>query len=254
MLKQLSLVLLIAALPALVSTKTAAETVTMLANTSPPYADIRLENQGLALEIVSTLMKDAGYEADFSIESWGRAMEGVSIGLYDALATAWYSDERAKEYIFSEPYLDSRLIILKLRETPGTPRSLNDLQGARLGVRADFAYGIDFGAVPGLTLVEENHMIQNLMNLLNGRVDFVIGDQRTIALQLDEYLLRQRHKFQVVPIDLPGRARHVAASRAVPWGEDVIKAFNAALAKAKKDGRLDAIIEKWDSRYNIPTE
>ena len=250
MLKQLCLVLMVIVLPL----KATAETVTMLANTSPPYADIRLENQGLALEIVSTLMKDAGYEADFSIESWGRAMEGVSIGLYDALATAWYSDERAREYILSEPYLDSRLIILKLRDAPGTPRSLTDLQGARLGVRADFAYGIEFDSIEGLKLVEENHMIQNLMNLLNERVDFVIGDQRTIALQLDEYLLRQRHKFQVVPIELPGRARHVAASRAVPWGDDVIKAFNAALAKAQKDGRLAAIIEKWDARYNIPTE
>ena len=230
----------------------AAEPVTMLANTSPPYADSRLPEKGLALELVAVIMERAGYEADISIESWPRAMEGVRIGLYDALATAWYSEERSEDFIFSEPYLDSRLILLKLRETPGVYRSLEDLRGRRLGVRTDYAYGIDFGAIPGLKLVEENHMIQSLMNLLNGRVDLVVGDQRTIALQLDEYLLQQRHKFQVVPIDLPGRSRHVAASRAVSGSDKMIESFNRALAEARKDGTHAAIIEKWDSRYNIP--
>ena len=120
-------------------------------------------------------------------------------------------------------------------------------------MRSDYAYGVDFDSIPGLTLVEENHMIQNLMDLLNGRVDVVIGDQRTIALQLNEYLPKERHKFQVLPIDVPGRSRHVAASRALKGSEEMIDAFNKALAKAKQDGSHAAIIKKWDARYNIPT-
>ncbi len=254
MLKPLMLATLMATLSLAANADTTAERVTMLANTSPPYADARLPEKGLALELVTTLMKDAGYEAEVSIESWGRAMEGVRIGLYDALATAWYSEERSEDFVFSEPYLDSRLILLKLRSAPGFYRSMEDLQGRRLGVRSDYAYGIDFETIPGLKLVEENHMIQNLLDLLNGRVDLVIGDQRTIALQLDEYLLKERHKFQVVPIELPGRSRHVAASRALEGSDKMIEAFNKVLAKAKQDGRHAAIIEKWDARYNIPTQ
>ena len=51
-------------------------------------------------------------------------------------------------------------------------------------MRVDYAYGVDFDSVPNLTLVKENHLIQNLLNLLNGKVDFVIGDQRTITRRL----------------------------------------------------------------------
>jgi polar amino acid transport system substrate-binding protein len=246
--------LVAAGLVLVLAASASAETVRMLANTSPPYADRKLPEQGLALELVTHIMQRAGYDTQMQIETWARAMEGVRIGLYDALATAWHSEEREKDFIFSEPYLDSRLILVSLRSNPVIFRNLGQLQGRRLGVRSDYAYGIDFESIPGLMLVEENHLIQNLMDLLNGRVDVVIGDQRTMALQLNEYLQTQRHEFEVAPISLPGRSRHVAASREVANSEAMIAAFNKALAETIKDGSHAAIIKKWDQRYNIPTD
>ena len=70
----------------------AEKTIQLLANTSPPYADARLEQQGLALELVKHVFSRTEYSPKIKIETWGRAMEGVKIGVYDALATAWYSD------------------------------------------------------------------------------------------------------------------------------------------------------------------
>ncbi len=241
------------ALALLMAWPSSAENLRLLANTSPPYADKKLPEQGLALELVSHIMERAGYDTEIQIEIWSRAMEGVRIGLYDALATAWYSDERAKDFIFSEPYLDSQLILVSLRSNPVIFQQLSQLQGKRLGVRSDYAYGIDFTSIPGLRLVEENHLIQNLMDLLNGRVDVVIGDQRTMALQLNEYLQTQSHLFEVAPVSLPGRSRHVAASREVAGSQAMIDAFNKALAETRKDGSHAAIVRKWDERYNIPT-
>ena len=254
MFKRFASLLLCALLPlaATAQQESAPTEVRLLANTSPPYADRKLPEQGLALELVSHILERAGYDPELSIEIWSRAMEGVRIGLYDALATAWYSDERAEDFLFSEPYLESRLIMVKLRSNPFPFMELSQLEGKRLGVRADYAYGTDFGAIPGITLVEENHLIQNLLNLLNGSVDVVVGDQRTMALQLNEYLSQQRHKFQVLPIDLPSPARHVAASRALPGSEKLVADFNRALAESIKDGSHAAIVEKWDARYNIP--
>lgn len=243
----------ILALALLVAWPSSAESVRLLANTSPPYADKKLPEQGLALELVSHIMARAGYDAEIQIEIWSRAMEGVRIGLYDALATAWYSDERAQDFIFSEPYLDSQLILVSLRSNPVIFRQLSQLSGKRLGVRSDYAYGIDFDSIPGLVQVEENHLIQNLMDLLNGRVDVVIGDQRTMALQLNEYLQSQSHLFEVAPVMLPGRSRHVAASREVAGSQAMIDAFNKALAETLEDGSHAAIVRKWDQRYNIPT-
>jgi polar amino acid transport system substrate-binding protein len=227
----------------------AEQTVRLMANTSPPYSDDKLPERGLALELVEHIFSRTDYTPDISIDSWSRALEGVSIGVYDALAAAWYTEERNEEFMFSEPYLDSKLIILKARSTTARPRSLGDLTGARIGVRADYAYGVDLSQIPNVQLVEENHLIQNLLNLLNGRVHFVIGDKRTVIFQLNEYLKGQIHKFSVVDIDLEGRQRHVAASRAMKGNTEMIKAFNKALAETRKDGSYDAIIKKWDERH-----
>ncbi len=229
----------------------AQEPVRLIANLSPPYVDKTLPGQGLALEMVRHVFKRAGYDPQITIDSWPRAMEGVSIGLYDALAAAWYTEERGRDYLFSEPYLNSKLILVKLREYPGDYFEMAHLAGKRLGVRVDYAYGVDFDAVPNLQLVEENHLIQNLLNLLNGSVDFVIGDQRTMALQLHEYLAKQVHKFEVVDIDLPERDRHVAATRTGAGQEKMIAAFNRALAQVRKDGSHAAIVAKWEGRYQI---
>jgi polar amino acid transport system substrate-binding protein len=182
----------------------------LMANTSPPYADPKLPGEGLALELVRDVFARTGHKPEITIENWSRAVEGARLGVYDGLAAAWYSEERG------------------------------DLSGGRLGVRVDYAYGVDFDSVPNLSLVKENHLIQNLLNLLNGKVDFVIGDQRTIILQLHEFLADKVTQFEVTGITLPPVARHVAVSRSLKGHEKIIADFNRGLAQAKKDGGTNA--------------
>ena len=222
----------------------------LMANTSPPYADVKLPEQGLAPELVRHIFARTDYQPEIVIGNWSRAVEGAQLGVYTGLAAAWYSAERDRDLMYSEPYLDSELILLKGRLDAGNYKTLADLAGGRLGVRTDYAYGIDFGAIPDLQLVQENHLIQNLLNLLNGSVDFVIGDRRTVTLQLHEYLKDRITEFSVMPIELPQVQRHVAISRSKQDHEQVVAAFNRALAAARKDGSLDTIVDKWDQRYS----
>jgi len=231
----------------------AQQTVKLLANTSPPYSDQNLPEQGLAMELVNHIFKRAGYSTEIKFDSWSRAMQGVDLGLYDALAAAWHTESRAQKFLYSDPYLSSRLVLVKLRADPRDYFILKHLAGRRLGIRSDYAYGIDFGSIRNLKLVKENHAIQNLLDLLNGKVDLVIGDQRTLAMQINQYLGKQVQKFQVVDMQLPERARHVAASRAIAGEDKMITAFNRALAESLKDGSHAAIIAKWDKQYSIPT-
>jgi polar amino acid transport system substrate-binding protein len=221
----------------------------LMANTSPPYADAQLPNQGLALELVKSVFAQTDYAPEITIENWSRALEGTQVDVYDALAAAWYSKEREEDLLFSKPYLRSELLILKLRSNQGRYTSLDQLAGSRLGVRTDYAYGVDFSAIPNLTLVEEDQLVPLLLNLLNGKVDFVIADQRSAAMELHEYFKDKITQFAVVDIALPPVERHVAASRAWPEAEDMIAEFNRALAAKQKDGSLEAIIRKWDERY-----
>jgi len=227
----------------------AGQEIRLLANTSPPYADASLPGQGLALEIVRHVFARTDYSPEITIENWSRAVEGARMGVYDALASVWSSPEREQDLLFSEPYIESKLILLKLRANRRPYKNLQELAGSRLGVRTDYAYGVDFDAVPGLILVEEDLLASNLLNLLNGKVDFVIADQRSANMQLHDLFKDRLNEVQVLDIELPSVARHVAAARTWPGHEAMIAAFNTALASAREDGSLDAIIRKWDERY-----
>ncbi|MEP1470937.1 MAG: transporter substrate-binding domain-containing protein [Halieaceae bacterium] len=243
------ILLFVAALVLASNAAWAQQSIKLMANTSPPYADAKLPEEGLALELVKHVFSRTSYSPDITIENWSRAIEGAELGVYDGLASVWFTEERNENLQFSEPYISSKLIIVKLRARRGGLRNLQDLAGRRLGVRSDYAYGIDFESIPNLTLVTENHLIQNLLNLLNGSVDMVIGDQRTMAMQINEYLGDQRSKFEVISIDLPQRERHVALHRDFASHKEVIADFNKALAGARSDGSYNAIINKWDERY-----
>ncbi len=231
------------------STALADRSLRLMTNASPPYADVKLPEQGIAPELVRAVFDNAGYSVEISIENWSRAVEGARLGVYDGLAAAWYSEERAGSLLFSEPYLESELVILKRRADTRHYDSLSDLSGARLGVRTDYAYGVDFSSVPGLVLVRENHLIQNLLRLQNGSVDFVIGDLRTVNQQLHEYMKDSASKFTVTKIKLAPVARHVAISHLREDHKTVVADFNKALAALRADGTYDAILKKWRERY-----
>ena len=221
----------------------------LLANLSPPYADPALPEQGLALELVKHIFARTNYTPEITIENWSRAVEGARLGVYDGLASVWYSDDRNEDLLFSEPYLQSDLIILKLRSDRRAYSDLQQLAGSRMGVRTDYAYGVDFSSIRDLTLVQEDLLASNLLNLLNGEVDLVIADQRTANMVLHELLRDRLQEFEVVDIALPGAARHVAATRSWDGDEAMIAAFNESLASAQADGALAKIISKWDRRY-----
>ena len=243
-------VLLLVTVMALASAGVSAQQpLRLMANTSPPYADEKLPERGLALQLVNDIFSRTSHKPEITIENWSRAVEGARLGVYDGLAAAWYSDERSQDLLFSEPYLRSELIILKRRGNANDYSDLADLSGSRLGVRVDYAYGVDFDSVPGLMLVAENHLIQNLLNLLYGKVDLVIGDQRTIIQQLHEFLGDKVTQFEVTDVTLPHVARHVAVSRSLPEHEKIIADFNRGLEQAKKDGSHAAVVKEWDDRY-----
>ncbi len=248
--KQLSRMILAVSLM-LVSFANQAEPIHLIANTFPPYADKQLPGEGMALEIVTHVYKKAGYEPKVSIETWPRVMEGVQVGLFDAVAHIWYSEEREKNFRYSRPYLVNTMKIVKLKSLQGDYLELSHLQDKRIGVIRDYAYGVDFSTVPGLTQVTENRLILNLLNLLNGKVDFVIGDERAIAMQLSQYLNREQDKFEMLDIDLPGRSAYVGVSRDNPKGEKHIADFNKALVQSLEDGSYKAIVDKWHQRYGL---
>ncbi|GEM_PF-3443632 len=88
----------------------AEKTVTIVAVNWPPYSGRFLPNYGIMSELVSVAYEREDYKTEYNFMAWIRALEEVKEGKYDAVANAYYTEERAKTYLLSDAYMDCRVL------------------------------------------------------------------------------------------------------------------------------------------------
>lgn len=209
-----------------------------------PYLDGELENGGLASDLVRTALERAGYEVEASAEPWSRAYEGAAIGVYDVVAAIWQNEERGEELIFSNPYLLNDIIFMSRQGVLGNYRTLGDLAGYRIGVVRDYAYDEAFDTHPKLQRVPNSHLIQNLLLLRQGRLEIVVGDKWSILQQISQFMPDDIGYFVALPKPLARRALRLGVSRHNPHAQEIVAAFDKAIAEMQADGSYDEIVQR----------
>ena len=218
----------------------------------PPYSDQGLPGQGLGVELVTEAFKRAGYETYLSTDTWERILEGGKIGVYDVVATAWYSDARSQYLEFSEPYLESYVRFITKKGSKFRFNDMNDLGGQMIGTLIDYAYEPQFDAARDLIKISERNMVQNLLKLNQGRIDATLGDERVLKYQINQYLPNSMSGFEILPKPLTVSGIFIGVSRENPDHEKIVADFNKAIEAMKKDGSYDRIIEKHNAYIEQP--
>lgn len=222
--------------------------LSVVAKEEPPYISNKLPGQGLSAKIVKTAFERAGYPVTFSFESWPRAYEGVQIGVFDIVGSIWYTDERARDFAFSEPYLYHEIKFVKRKsDTEIKFTSLNDLDGLVIGTLEGYAYDDVFLKSRKFIKIPQNYLLQNLLKLSLGDIDLTLGDERKIRYELNEYMKGQFDDFEILPKSLIRRGTHIAVSRSNAEYKKIIDAFNKAIESMKQDGSYEKILHEYRS-------
>ncbi len=211
----------------------------------PPYVDKDAPGKGAAMDLVTRVLKKAGYEVEISIESWPRSLQGAKIGIYDVVTTAWYTEERNKELHFSDSYYENVIRFVMRKNDPIRFRTYADLQNLIVGVATGYAYGDEFDRAHGFLKIAKNHVIQNLLLLQQGRIDLTLGDEWVIRNELTQYFPNAIKEYEFLGQPVSRRGLHIAVSRTRPDHDEIIAAFNKALAAMKADGSMEKLLEKY---------
>ena len=139
-----------------------------------PYVSRDLPGYGIAVSIVTTVLKRAGYKPSFALEQWPKDLEGTRLGEYDLIASIWFTDDRARELVFSEPIFENRIKLLVRTDSDIQLSMPEALKGYRIGVVEDYAY--TQGAYKNLPveIVKATVLEENLQNLLAGDIEHKI--------------------------------------------------------------------------------
>ena len=220
----------------------------------PPYLDRYHENHGAAAELVMTALSRAGYDYTFSYDNWSHTLQGTEIGVLDIVVAGWYTDERAQQFVYSEPYLYNRISFIKRKNDSVDYTSMEDLRGEVIGIVSNYAYGPEFDGSNLLIKLPNNHLIQNLSLLQQGKLDLTLDDELVIRHQLRTFMPGTSEQFAFLTKPVSIRGLHILVSRRHQNHEQIVSAFNQALKQMKEDGSYQSILEKYQDGFTFRTQ
>lgn len=202
--------------------------------------------EGIAVEIVTTIMNKLGHTVHIKAYPWTRALDMVQEGKADAIFTCYETPEREDLLDYCTQALLPQVIYLYQKK--GTDiafdGNLEALQGKRIGVVSTISYGNKFdGSKRTLHVEKANQLEQNFHKLLLGRLDLVVcngftGNYTILKMGLNDEIVRVPHEVETVPSYVAfSKKRKLLTLR---------DQFDRQLMEMKADGEYAKILGKFD--------
>jgi len=213
----------------------------------PPFTDVA-PKKSVALDLVKVALARTSVDSHTEILDFGQVMNGIYSKKFDGSAALWYSAERAAHLLFSEPYLENRLILVGKKGSNVSADSLSKLKGKRIAVVESYAYGSLLDQAVGLELVKGKSDQQNLERLLKGEVDYMLVDALLI-----EYVLKNQSKEAAQYLEIGNKTLlklplYFAIRMEIPGADKIIENFNREIKKMMVDGVYNQILQlNWVS-------
>lgn len=243
LLRILSLVLLLTA-----SLSVNAREVRMCTVEWAPYYGSDLPNNGMFTALTRAAFREAGHTAYLEFMPWARAVLEVRQGDRDLVLGAYYSNERAEEFIFSDAIYSVDIGLIALDDLGVKDfDTLRDLTEYEIGYGRGWATTKEFDNADYLNKVPANSNVLNVRKLYNGRIDMIaMAFDRFRSIVREEGLDLDKAVF--VQPTLKRSPMHLMASRAVDDIPEVIDDFNRGLEEIRSNGTYQEILKEMGYR------
>jgi hypothetical protein len=193
------------------------------------------------LDLVETALRRIGVTAETVIVDAAEFTPLLVGGSFDGSAAAWRDPDRERVLLFSQPYLENRLILVGRRGSDVSAKSLANLKSRRVAIVEGFSYGDGVDAA-GPTFVRTRSDEDSIRQLLTGAVDHALVDEVVVQYIVDHHADQARAKLQLGSTPLITRSLHFAVRRAHPQAKSIIDRFNAQLRTMMADGTYNRLL------------
>ena len=221
-----------------------AEHLRLAGDSWPPFTDQSLPNNGLAVDLVSSALQRAGHSTEYVEVPWARVLRGLQQGDYDLIVAAWYSAERTRYGLFSEPYLVNRIRFLRRAGMPIEYTGLDGLQPFSIAVVRGYSYDGAFDAAEQLTKVLVLEFAMGARMLAAGRVQLTLEDELVARHHLNRDLREIRDALEFVETPLSENGLHILVRRSHPLHQQIVREFNQAIRAMRADGSYQRIYRR----------
>lgn len=209
-----------------------------------PYIGQKLENQGYVAEVVREAFAASDHSVEFDFMPWARVVKTAAAGKVNAYGPEYYSDEVAKDFIFSDPFPGGPLGFFKRAGENITWKDLPDLRPYKIGVVQGYVNTEEFDNADYLQKEEVTGDETNIKKLLGGRIDLFVADKFVGKYVAQQVVPEKADQMEFVEPALEEKDLYLCFPRTLANSQALADAFNAGLAKLKDAGRITEIQKK----------
>ena len=212
-------------------------------NYYPHYAE-DLPQQGAVSEVVRQAFLVQGINIQINFMPFARALRQSQHADYIGLVAAWYDDERAQHFYYSQPLYANQIVFFKRKSQAVSYRDYADLsqQGLRLALVQGYLQpqGL-LQSQPNLVQVATDE--QAFLMLAKGRVDLVPADKLNGLYLLDNKLPHYATQLDWLTPALELRPMYLLLSKQDPRSELLMQQFNTGLTALRQSGQYQQILQ-----------
>ena len=212
-------------------------------NGYPPYEYINQNDKpdGFNIELIKAISKKMNVGIHLRLRSWTDVVDTSQNKDSHVLYSMIYSDERARNLYFSNPYC--QLFFNAVCRSTTKIHSINDLKGKTLILQKDdISVSLIKEVSRNNTLLLVDNMFIGLEKLSNGEADAAICDN-----SLANYIIQTNklNKLKIVDIGLKPQSYCYSSNNS-----QLINQVNEGLSLVKKEGIYEQLYNNWFSNYH----
>lgn len=210
--------------------------------TYPPFEfqDKNGEYVGFDMEFIRLVGAEMGMDVQIQSVNWDGIIPGLMNGNYDCLISAMtITAERKKQIDFSTPYFSIRQAIV-VKDTDKIVKGPADLVGKTITVQNGTTGDLYASKIKDVKMKRFDTNPQAVQELLNNNADAAVMDD---LVAFDS--VKNSKGLKVVEIKKIEREDYGIG---IKKGNDkLLKQINKAISALKKNGKLDALVNKYKS-------
>lgn len=214
----------------------------------PPYNIVEGTHvRGMDFDVIETILTKMGCNLRTVALPWARHLAEMRNGTVDIATPVTITPERLAFAHFTAPYIHAEEILFVRSEDRNTYTDLSNffLQGKRLGVIRDYAYGGDYQDLKNayFAQIEQTDSQElNLKQLSLGRVDAVLGERYVVSSAIQKLGFSEDIKPSTVVV--ASEPNFIMFSKK-SISADFVSAFSKILSDMQENGELDLITSQY---------
>jgi polar amino acid transport system substrate-binding protein len=181
-----------------------------------------------ALDLIEAALGRMGISSTTAIVTAPEFTASLLSGRFDGSAAAWKDQERERLLLFSQPYLENRLILAGRHGGDVTATTFASLAGKRIAIVEGYSYG-EAIETAGPAFVRTHTDEESLSQLLNGTVDYTLMDELVVRYITSNYPKEAQSRLQFGSTPLVVRPLYFAVRKDLPDAESIVGRFNAQI-------------------------